>query len=201
MRIVTGRLRGRIIPLSPQRQGDIRVTSSRLKESVFDRLGPDLHGVRFLDLCAGSGQIALEAYSRGAEVTAVEPDRRRRESLRQLLAEWGIDDLELLGRQGQGAMADLAAAGRRFDVAYLDPPYSARHQGRPLSEILLVALGRSGLLAAGGQSFLQHPRGMDLPERVDGLERVGSRRHGTTEVSEYRPTPARCADADSIPPP
>ncbi len=188
MRIVTGRLRGRTIPFSPKRHGDIRVTSGRLKEAVFDRLGSCLQGLRFLDICAGSGQIALEAYSRGATVTAVEPDRRRRDLLRALMRQWGINQLELLGRRGQGALTDLAADGRSYDIVYLDPPYHARHNGHPLSEVLLSAVGQSGVLATDGWLLVQHPREMDLSERVDGLQRAELRRHGTTVLSEYRST-------------
>ena len=187
MRIVTGSLRGRRIPVSSSRQGDIGVTSSRLKEALFDRLGPSLEGIAFLDLCAGSGQIALEAYSRGARVTAVEPDRRRREVLRRLMDSWGVNHLELLGGRAQTALRKLAAEGRRFDVVYLDPPYRALHNGRPLSQVLLAAAGRSGILAGGGQLLVQHPKSLDLPEAPEGLQRVDSRLHGTTELSEYRP--------------
>lgn len=193
MRIVTGRLRGRTIPFNPKRHGDIGVTSGRLKEALFDRLGSSLDGLRFLDMCAGSGQIALEAYSRGAVVTAVEPDRRRRELLRQLMREWGVNHLELLGRRGQGALTDLAAKGRAYDIIYLDPPYHARSNGQPLSEVLLSAVGRSGLLADDGWLLVQHPQQIDLSERVDGLERERTRRHGTTVLSEYRPVAAQAA--------
>ena len=186
MRIVTGSLRGRRIPVSSSRQGGIGVTSSRLKEAVFGRLGPSLEGTAFLDLCAGSGQIALEAYSRGARVTAVEPDRRRREALRRLMESWGVNHLELLGGRAQTAMRKLAAEGRRFDVVYLDPPYRALHNGRPLSEVLLAAAGRSGILAGGGRLLVQHPQSLDLPESPEGLRRIDARRHGTTGLSEYR---------------
>ena len=185
MRIVTGRLRGRTIRFSPKRHGDIGVTSGRLKEAVFDRLGASLEGLSFLDVCAGSGQIALEAYSRGAMVTAIEPDRRRCDLLRQLMRDWGVNHLELLSRRGQKALTDLANEGRRFDVIYLDPPYHARHSGQPLSEVLLAAVGTSGVLAADGRLLVQHPRGLELSESVAGLQCVGHRRHGTTNLSEY----------------
>jgi len=188
VRIVTGRLRGRTIPFNPKRHGDIGVTSGRLKEAVFDRLGASLEGRRFLDVCAGSGQIALEAYSRGALVTAVEPDRRRCDLLRRLMREWGVNHLELLSRRGQKALTDLADEGRCYDIIYLDPPYQARHNGHPLSEVLLSAVGNSGVLAADGCLLVQHPREMDLSERVAGLQCAGHRRHGTTVLSEYHPT-------------
>ena len=58
MRIVTGNLRGRKIPVNSSRQGDIGVTPGPLREAVFGRLGPSLEGITFLDLCAGSGQMA-----------------------------------------------------------------------------------------------------------------------------------------------
>ena len=74
MRIVTGTLRGRHI--ASGQLGSLRLTSSRLKESIFSMLGPDLQGTHFLDLCAGSGQMGLEALSRGAHVVFNEPDRR-----------------------------------------------------------------------------------------------------------------------------
>jgi 16S rRNA (guanine966-N2)-methyltransferase len=188
VRIVTGRLRGRTIPFNPKRHGDIRVTSGRLKEAVFDRLGSSLEELRFLDICAGSGQMALEAYSRGALVTAVEPDRRRRELLLQLLRDWGVSHLQLLGRCGQGALTDLAAQNRRYDIIYLDPPYHARHDGQPLSEVLLSAVGHSGVLDADGSLLVQHPKEIDLSASVEGLERSGVRSHGTTILSEYRST-------------
>jgi 16S rRNA (guanine966-N2)-methyltransferase len=191
VRIVTGRLRGRTIPFNPKRHGDIRVTSGRLKEAVFDRLGSSLEGLRFLDLCAGSGQIALEAYSRGAIVTAVEPDRRRRDLLRQLMREWGVNHLELLGRRGQAALTELAAGERQYEVVYLDPPYHARASGQPLCEVLLSAVGRAGVLTDEGRLLAQHPQEMDLSEKVDGLERTGQRRHGTTLLSEYAAVPRR----------
>ncbi len=188
MRIVTGRLRGRTIPFNPKRHGDIGVTSGRLKEAVFARLGPQLEGLRFLDMCAGSGQIALEAYSRGASVTAVEPDRRRRDLLRQLLRDWGVLQLELLGSRGQTALTELADDGRLFDVIYLDPPYHARQQDQPLCQVLLTAVGQAGVLAPDGMVLAQHPREMSLPTQVHGLDCAGQRRHGTTVLCEYRIT-------------
>ncbi len=190
MRIVTGCLRGRIIPFNPKRHGDIGVTSGRLKEAIFDRLGATLEGLSFLDVCAGSGQIALEAFSRGATVTAVEPDRRRCDLLRQLLRDWGVQHLELVNLRGQKALTDLAAEGRRYDVIYLDPPYKALHNGQPLCEVLLSAVGKAGVLAVEGSLFVQHPKEIDLSAKVVGLQCVDHRRHGTTILSEYHATAA-----------
>ena len=104
MRIVTGIYRGRRIP-SGNRLGDIRLTSTRLKEAVFSMLGPDLQGQTFLDLCAGSGQIGLEALSRGATVEFNEPDRRRLSQIRSLLDEWRAEVAALHYRVGDRLLA------------------------------------------------------------------------------------------------
>jgi 16S rRNA G966 N2-methylase RsmD len=104
------------------------------------------------------------------------------------MREWGVVHLELIGRHGERALTDLAAAGRRYDIIYLDPPYHARRDGHPLCEVLLSTVGRAGVLAADGWLLVQHPWGIDPSQRVDGLERAASRRHGTTVLSEYRST-------------
>ena len=189
MRIVTGSLKGRSIPFNPRRHGEIRVTSARLKEAVFSMLGP-LAGRSFLDLCAGSGQIALEAYSRGARVTACEPDGRRCRMLRELLRAWGIDErLQLSNRKAQ---ALISRADGRYDGVYVDPPYEATLGERPMSLALAERLALSGMLGSGGMMFVQHPGGLHLPEALDSLRLERRRRFGDSAVSVYA---AAAADA------
>ena len=147
MRIVTGTYRGRQIP-SGRRLRQIRLTSTRLKEAVFSMLGPNLKGRTFLDLCAGSGQMGLEALSRGASVELNEPDHLRRRQIRSLLYQWRAGVAGLHSVKAQHLIPQLAAAGRRFDIVYADPPYHARYCGAPL---LL------GLIEA--------PRGISTPQR------------------------------------
>jgi len=187
LRIVTGSLRGRTIPFSTKRHGQVRVTSSRLKEAVFDMLGGWLEGQAFLDLCAGSGQIALEAHSRGARVTVTEPDSRRHAQLRRLVGEWQVSGLELLNTKAQMIIPTLAGAGRQFDVVYADPPYDATHAGSPLSEALLRLCGETGLLAADGLLLVQHSRRLDLPQDSGSLSLQRRRNYGDTDLSVYAP--------------
>ena len=77
MRVIAGRLKGRRIPFNNRRFGNARVTSGRVKEAVFSMLGTELQGLRFLDLFAGSGQMGLEAFSRGCDAVMNELDRPR----------------------------------------------------------------------------------------------------------------------------
>ena len=185
MRIVTGTYRGRRIP-SGNRLGDIRLTSTRLKEAVFSMLGPDLGGQTFLDLCAGSGQIGLEALSRGATVELNEPDRRRLGQIRSLLYEWKAGVAALHSAKAQALIPSLATDDRRFDIIYADPPYHARYCGEPLLLGLIKALGESTLLNEQGLFFAQHQTDLTLPESSGHLRISQQRAYGNTALAIYQ---------------
>ncbi len=185
MRIVTGTYRGRQIPAGRHLR-QIRLTSTRLKEAVFSMLGPDLKGHTFLDLCAGSGQMGLEALSRGASVEFNEPDHRRRRQIRALLYQWRTSVAGLHSLKAQRLIPQLAAAGRRFDIVYADPPYHARYCGVPLLLGLIEALGESELFNDRGLLFVQHPIDLDVPEQSGHLARAEQRAYGNTTLSIYR---------------
>ncbi len=185
MRIVTGTYRGRQIP-SGRRLRQIRLTSTRLKEAVFSMLGPNLKGRTFLDLCAGSGQMGLEALSRGASVEINEPDHQRRRQIRSLLYQWkaGVEGLHSV--KAQQLIPQLAVAGRRFDIVYADPPYHARYCGAPLLLGLIEALGESPLFNDEGLLFVQHQIDLDVPEQSGHLALTEQRAYGNTTLSIYR---------------
>jgi 16S rRNA (guanine(966)-N(2))-methyltransferase RsmD len=184
VRIVTGSLKGRRIPTG--RLGNLRLTSARLKEAVFGMLGPDLRGQCFLDLCAGSGQMGLEALSRGARAVLNEPDRRRYRQLGELLRQWQVQ-AELYSAKAQILIARFEEEQRSFDALYLDPPYSATHAGRPLALALVARLGQAELLAPGGLLLVQHPLDLELPQQSDSLTLQRQRRYGHTLLSIYGP--------------
>lgn len=184
MRIVTGVFRGRRIP-SGNRLGDIRLTSTRLKEAVFSMLGPDLSGRNFLDLCAGSGQMGLEALSRGAIVELNEPDRQRLRQIRSLLYEWRAGVAGLHSTKAQSLIPQLDVDGRRFDVVYADPPYHIRYCGEPLLLGLIAALGESKLFTEPGLLFVQHQTELELPESSGRLTLTQQRSYGNTALGIY----------------
>ena len=184
MRIITGSLRGRVLPFNSSRWGSIRLTSSKLKGALFAMLG-DIEGQRFLDLCSGSGQIGLEAHSRGALVTMNEPDRRRYTHLKHLLRDWQVRALDLHNKKGQQLILQQQEAQCRFEIAYIDPPYHARLEGNPLSLGLAQRLAASQLLVPGGLMLVQHQDEVDLPETLEGMQRLRQRAYGQTLLSAY----------------
>ena len=187
MRIVTGALKGRIIPFNARRSGEIRLTSSLLKEAVFSMLGPDLDGLSFLDLCAGCGQVGLEAYSRGARTALNEPDQRRYALLQGLQREWELEGLALHHLKAQALIPWLEERGQRFDLVYVDPPYEDRLNSMPLCLALLQLLGAGELVPEGGWCFIQHQRGLEMPLVAGRLQRQRQRHYGQTTLSLYSP--------------
>lgn len=186
MRIITGALKGRIIPVST-RHGQIRLTSSLLKEAVFSMLGPDLQGLNFLDLCAGCGQLGFEAYSRGARTAMNEPDQRRYALLQGLQREWRLEGLALHHMKAQVLIPWLEDRDQHFDLVYVDPPYEAQLNNVPLSLALLQLLGTGALLSEEGWCFIQHQRGLELPPQAGRLWRQRQRDYGETTLSLYSP--------------
>ena len=144
MRIVAGTHRGHTI-YAP-RGTDTRPTSDRVRENVFNIVGP-LDGAAVLDLFAGSGALGLEALSRGAaRAVFVERDADAARTI-----ERNLDKLRLAGtivRQDVvTALAHEASGGRKYVLVLVDPPYDAYHDVQPqLSRYLPAVLADHGLL-------------------------------------------------------
>lgn len=119
IRVTAGVLRGRRIPIPP---GEVRPTSSRAREAVFNILSDEVPGSRFLDLFAGSGIMSIEAISRGArDALAVESSRRIVAALERLAKDW---ELPLRVRKTEVLrFLESSVTLEPFDIVYVDPPY------------------------------------------------------------------------------
>lgn len=184
MRVIAGRGRGR--RLESPRGDATRPTGSRVKQTLFDILAGEVPGSRFLDVFAGGGGIGLEALSRGAARVVLVDDRAeaaaaiRRNA--QLLAGVG-GEVRIFRQDARVAVPALAAAGERFDVVFLDPPYAS-----DLYEPLLQEIGSVGLLAPGGVVVAEHFHKRSLPETIGSLGRARSVRVGDHRLTFYRPS-------------
>lgn len=135
MRIISGTARGRKLKELPGL--DTRPTTDKVKESIFNIIQFDIEGRRVLDLFAGTGQLGIEALSRGAH-RAVFCDTRREAAavIRENLAAVGFSDrAEVLQRD---ALAYLASRPGRFDLVFLDPPYHSGMQAKALEAIAAI---------------------------------------------------------------
>lgn len=175
-RIIGGSAGGRRLQTPP---GDAtRPTSDRVREALFSALEAELgtlHGLRFLDLYAGSGAVALEAASRGAvSVTAVESDRR---TARIVTANATALGLPVDVRAQPVASVLASAAPAPFDVVFLDPPYALG--GEEVAEVLATLVSR-GWVQAGGAVVLERSARSVEPSWPDGLEVRRQKKYGET---------------------
>ena len=165
---------------------DTRPTSDRLRETLFNILAPRIAGARFLDLCAGSGAIGIEALSRGA-VHATFVDRSRR--MCQLIN----SNLELCRvTSGDAAVITAEAAtflkrhrekvGEAWDIVYYDPPYADDY-----SSVLGLFADHAELLSPSGLLIVEHDRRKQLPEAPDNLETLRTLKQGDSSLSFYGP--------------
>jgi 16S rRNA (guanine(966)-N(2))-methyltransferase RsmD len=181
MRVIAGALGGRKL-VAPRGSGT-RPTSDRVREALFSALG-SVEGDRVLDLYAGSGALAIEALSRGAErATCVE---RASTALRAL--QRNVEELELgascqvVGLPLCRALAAVARHGP-YDLVLVDPPYELVRSGRLAAE-LAPWLSAPGLLAAGARLILEHAT-RDQPPDLERAQLERSRRYGDTTLSCY----------------
>jgi len=139
MRVIGGKARRRQLR-APNVPG-LRPTSDRVREAVFDILASlgVVEGASVLDVFAGSGALGIEALSRGADsVCFVESDRRAVAGIRDNLDSTGFGTapgVRVVRTEALGFLAREAGAGKRYDLAFVDPPY-AFEDWRPLLELL-----------------------------------------------------------------
>lgn len=178
MRIIAGTARGCTFD-APQGR-DTRPTLDRVRENVFNILQGRMRDARVLDLFSGSGAMAFEALSRGADhAVLVDIDRaanavqrRNAEKLRM------ADRCTLLQCDWQQAVRQLSAHGERFDLVFLDPPY-AMHDMKPVMDALRPILAEDAVI------LLEH-EAKTFPATPDGFELYDSRKYGIAGVSFFR---------------
>jgi 16S rRNA (guanine966-N2)-methyltransferase len=179
VRVVAGRFGGRRLQ-APAGLGT-RPTSDRVREALFSTLGP-IEGATVLDLFAGSGALAIEALSRGAErAVIVERDRRAAAVIRANLQRLGLgqDEALLVQAAARSALRDARDRGDTYDLVFLDPPYrSAAELGRELSESLPAVLAAGARVVS--ESDRRAPLELDLPL-------LHERRYGDTLIRIHGP--------------
>ena len=156
LRIIAGRWRGRRWQFPV---GDIRPTSDRVRETLFNWLQGKTAARRCLDLYAGSGALGLEALSRGAaHCVFVDQDTSVIGKLGDVLREWGADSGTVQLERANAAQY-LARAAQPFDLVFLDPPFAGDELARSIAR-----LESRGWLASGALVYLERPRSVPLPE-------------------------------------
>lgn len=176
MRVITGTARGcRLETLS----GDAtRPTAERVKEGLFSAIQFDLPGRRVLDLFAGSGQLGIEALSRGAaSCVFVDQNRSATEIIRRNLHAAKLSErAQVLTTE---AIGFVSRTNDVFDIVLLDPPYAAG--------ALVPALNAAAeKVAPGGLIVCEYDEGTDMPQTVGALAVYRTYRYGRVHITVYR---------------
>ena len=180
MRVISGLYRGRVLKSPPDNR--TRPTSDRLRETLFNVLTPRIDDeTHFLDLCAGTGSIGIEALSRGAAfVTFV--DRSKKSCA---LIEENLDKLGIPEHQTEVLNLDVENwTGRQhkegWDIAVFDPPYESDYS------VVLDEFGfNKTLLKENGLLVVEHFTKKTMPESVGGLRRWRVLKQGESSLSFY----------------
>jgi 16S rRNA (guanine(966)-N(2))-methyltransferase RsmD len=181
MRIVGGDARGR--RLKAPSSDRIRPTSDRIREAIFDLLGPGPFSGSVLDLFAGTGALGIEALSRGFEnAVFVERDRVALGLIRENLARCGYEDRCRVEEKDVLRFLDVHDAAAPFALVLLDPPYK-----KQLVAGCLERLVRSPWVSDDGRIVCEGERDLELPRRVEAFERAKHKRYGDTSVHVYVP--------------
>lgn len=177
MRVITGTAKGKRL-VTPEGREVTRPTGDRVKEGIFSAIQFIIEGADVLDLYAGSGQLGIEALSRGAKSAVfVDSAKDAQSCIVENLKNCGLADSAKL--KTVDAALYLSTAPERFDIAFADPPYAAQQ----LPTVLPIL---SRVMRAGGVVFCETAKGVEVPEKAGGLVKQKEYRYGRTMVYSYR---------------
>ncbi len=191
VRVIAGSLKGRTIPFSISKYDDADITPQKVKEALFSIIGEDLTGKSFLDLYAGSGQVGIEALSRGAgPVILNEYDGKRFHFIKSFLEGLTVSAEILL--YNMHAFRLLKLLGKRktgLDYIFVDLPYIKVKEKVNKYDEVVGRINRSGILKRGGQIVIQHYSKNRMSEKTGSFILTGTKTYGTSCLSFYREDP------------
>ena len=177
MRVITGSARGKRL-ITVAGNDIVRPTGEKVKEALFSSIQFDIEGRRILDLFAGSGQLGIEALSRGAEsATFVDCNDASLKAIKQNLETTGLLNNATVQKSDYATFA--LRCSQKFDIAFLDPPYQAG--------ILEDAVEKTiPLMSDFGKIFCEHPKELTLPEKIKDFSVCKVYRYGKTLITVYK---------------
>lgn len=181
MRVTGGILSGRRLEVP---KSGVRPTQDRVRAALFSIIAADVAGCRFLDMCAGSGAVGIEAWSRGAaHVCWVENNRRAFEVLRRNVSDLcGTERTEVVGMDARRFIRQAVTASP-FDIAFCDPQYE---RGIDMEREILMLLGGSNMFAGNGLLVFEQADDV-VSTTVSGWVLADDRRYGGTRLRFWRP--------------
>ena len=183
MRVIAGQYRGRKLKSPPSL--DTRPTSDRLRETLFNVIARRVRGARFLDLCAGSGAVGIEALSRGAaHATLVDRSRQMGQLIDANLELCGVgaDEAQVvIAEAAEFLRRRLKKKGEPWGLVFFDPPYAEDY----LPVLQLFGKSVNELFDESGLLIVEHYHKNEWPEVIGGLRRRRVLKQGDSALSFY----------------
>ncbi|MGL4868537.1 MAG: 16S rRNA (guanine(966)-N(2))-methyltransferase RsmD [Cetobacterium sp.] len=180
MRIIAGEAKGKRIEC--RKGADTRPTQDSIKESLFSIIAPDVVDCRFLDLFSGTGNIALEALSRGARrAIMIEKDQEALKFIIKNINNLGYDTKSRAYKnETLRAVEILGRKGEKFDIIFMDPPYKDE-----VCERVMRSISKANLLAENGLIICEHHMFEDMADEVGEFRKTDERKYGKKVLTFY----------------
>jgi len=182
MRVISGNLKG--LKLKTPKNMEIRPTSDRVKEALFNIIQNHINifDTKFLDLFAGTGNIGIEALSRGAsKCVFVDNNYESIKIIKENIKKACLEEKSIVFKKNVlVALNILKRKKESFEIIFMDPPY-----GKNLAIPVLEILSKSNLLKQKGYIIVEHSRKEALPEKVGSIRKYKHRTYGNTIISFY----------------
>lgn len=180
MRVVSGNFKGKGLKAVPG--STTRPTTDKVKEAMFNMIGPYFDGGNGLDLFAGSGGLGIEALSRGLDhMIFVDRDGKAIGTIRENIHCCGLDDkVEIYRNDALRAMKAIMKRKITFNYIFLDPPYKQQQLIK-----LLELIHEHQLLSSPGVIVCEHSSDIELPQNVGNLVKIKSEKYGIIAITLY----------------
>ncbi len=180
MRVVSGDLKGRILKAVPGTS--TRPTTDKVKEALFNMIGPYFTGGLGLDLFAGSGGLGIEALSRGLDkVIFVDRDGKAIHVITENVKSCGLEmKAEIYRNDAVRALKAIQKRDLKFNYIFLDPPYKKQQLVK-----LLEMIDKEELVPHEGMVVCEHASDITLPEKVGSLVQTRNEKYGIIGITLY----------------
>lgn len=180
MRVISGNYGGRKLISVPGKS--TRPTSDKVKESIFNIIGPYFDGGTCLDLFAGSGGLAIEAISRGMDhAVLIDKDISAIKTIKENVAMTKeANKYDVYRNDANRAIEMLAAKNKQFNLLFIDPPYFEQEIAKQLEKIMSL-----NLLADNAIIVCEVGRKVDLPDKIGRAKQVRSTVYGASKIVLY----------------
>lgn len=181
MRVISGKARG--LKLDSPKNNDVRPTTDRVKESLFNIINSYIIDSEVLDLFAGTGSLGVECLSRGARSCVfVDLKKESLDIVKSNIKKARVEDKSIVLKDDfKNAINSLKIKNKTFDIIFMDPPYYEN-----LFEDCLLSISKNNILKEDGIIVVEHDTKEILNENINDLEKFRYKKYGNTTLSFYR---------------